>query len=117
TSALNLPLQAPIYPTNSGGNTGWVARLGVTAPPPQVPSAISVTPSSGTGNTATFTAQHSHPAGANSLASVALLMNTGASTDFACYVTYLPAAAQFKLANDVATSGSATVLPGGGSAQ
>jgi hypothetical protein len=117
TGSLDLPLQSPIYSTNTGGATGWVARLGVTAPPPQMPAANSVSPSSGSGNTVTFTAQYSHPAGATSLTSVALLVNSTASTDFACYVSYNPAANQFTLANDVASSGAVTVNPNAGSAQ
>ncbi len=117
TNSLNLPLQAPIEAANSGGGTGWVLRLGVTAPPPQAPAAISVTPSSGSGNTVIFTALYSHPAGATSLATASLLLNAGASTDFACYVSYSPAVNQFKLANDLTSSSSATVIPGGGNAQ
>ncbi len=63
TSSMDLPLQAPIYSANLGGSTGWLLRLGVTAPPPQTPAAISVTPSSGSGSTVTFTAQYSDTGG------------------------------------------------------
>ena len=115
TSSLDLPLQGAIQSSNVGGSTGWVARLGVTAPPPQLPAANSVSPSSGSGNTVTFTAQYSHPAGAGSLATVALLVNTTASLNFACYVTYNPATNLFALANDDASTGSVSVTPGGGS--
>ncbi len=65
----------------------------------------------------TFTAQFSHPAGATSLTSVGLLVNSTASVDFACYVTYTVASNLFALVNNVASSGSTSVLPGGGSAQ
>jgi len=58
TSSLDLPLVGPIQSANNGGSIGWLARLGVTAPPPQIPAAVSVTPSSGSGNTVTFTAQY-----------------------------------------------------------
>ncbi len=92
TSSFDLPVLGAIQSSNVGGSTGWVARLGVTAPPPQLPAANSVSPSSGSGNTVTFTAQYSHPAGAGSLATVALLLNTTASLNFACYVTYDPRA-------------------------
>ena len=115
TSSLDLPLQGAIQSFNVGGSTGWVARLGVTAPPPQLPAANSVSPSSGSGNTVTFTAQYSHPAGAGSLTAVALLLNTTASLNFACYVTYNPATNLFALANDDASTGSVSVTPGGGS--
>jgi hypothetical protein len=115
TSSLDLPLRGAIQSSNVGGSTGWVARLGVTAPPPQLPAANSVSPSSGSGNTVTFTAQYSHPAGAGSLVTVALLINTTASLDFACYVTYDPRTNLFALANDTASTGSVSVTPGGGS--
>jgi hypothetical protein len=115
TSSLDLPLQGAIQSSNVGGSTGWVARLGVTAPPAQLPAANSVAPSSGSGNAVTFTAQYSHPAGASSLVTVALLLNTTASLNFACYVTYNPATNLFALANDEASTGSVSVTPGGGS--
>jgi hypothetical protein len=115
TSSLDLPLQGAIQSFNVGSSTGWVARLGVTAPPPELPAANSVSPSSGSGNTVTFTAQYSHPAGAASLVTVALLINTTASLNFACYVTYNPATNLFALANDTASTGGISVTPGGGS--
>jgi hypothetical protein len=117
TSSLNLTLQGAIQSSNVGGSTGWVAKFGVPGAPPQSPSANSVSPSSGSGNTVTFTAQYSHPAGAASLVTVALLLNTTASTNFACYVTYSQATNLFTLANDDASTGGASVPPGGGSRQ
>src|SRR6185295_14502269 len=117
TSSLDLTLNTPIQVNNTGGNTGWVLRLGVTAPPAQLPAANSVSPASGSGNTVTFTAQYLHPAGANALVTIGLLVNSNASVDFACYVTYTVASNLFALANNVASSGSTTVIPGGGSAQ
>jgi hypothetical protein len=117
TSSLNLPLQGAIQSSNVGGSTGWVAKFGFPGAPPQAPSANSVSPSSGSGNTVTLTAQYSHPAGAPSLMTVALLLNTTASTNFACYVTYSPATNLFTLANDDASTGGTSVPPGGGSRQ
>jgi beta-propeller repeat-containing protein len=117
TSSTNLPLQTPLQSANNGGSAGWLLRLGVTAPPAQLPAVNSVTPPSGTGNSVTFTAVFSDPAGASSLTNVSLLVNNSASLNSACYVTYSPAANQFTLADDVASSGSNPVVPGGGSAQ
>jgi hypothetical protein len=117
TSSFDLPLQTPIQPSNLGGSVGWVARMGVTAAPPQVPSANSVTPNSGSGNTVTFSAQFSHPAGAGAIVTAALLVNTTASSDFACQATYNPSTNLFALANDVAATGSSPVVPNGGGAQ
>ncbi len=116
TASFNLPLAAAIQPSNTGGSTGWVARLGVTAPPIQVPAVGTVSPASGTGNVVTFTATFTHPAGAAALTNVAILVNASASTSYGCFITYVPAQSQFTIANDVATSGSTPVIPGGGSA-
>jgi hypothetical protein len=116
TGSANFPLAGQIQSTNAGGSIGWAASIAVSAPPPQVPAAGSLSPSSGSGNTVTFTATYTHPAGAGSLTSAAILVNTAASTGFACYVSYSPASALFTIWNDAASDG-ATVLPGGGSAQ
>ena len=117
TNSLNLPLVGPIQAANNGGTVGWLARLGVTAPPPQIPSATSVTPSSGSGNTVVFSAQYSDSGGAAALTAVSLLVNTSASTAFACYVTYNPVSQVLSLANDDPTTGSQVVTFGGGSQQ
>ena len=117
TNSANLPLNGAVQNNNSGGSIGWVARLGVTAPPAQTPSVVSLTPASGSGNSVTFTATYTDTAGAASLTSVGLLLNTTSSTSYACYITYNPAANNFALANDDATTGSQTVTPGGGSQQ
>ena len=117
TSSSDFPLQGQIQSTNSGGNTGWVARLGVTAPPPQTPSTVSVSPASGSGNTVTFTAQYSDTGGGAALTIVSLLVNASAAVDFACYIRYDPATNLFTLANDSAASGGLTVIPGGGAQQ
>ena len=117
TSSLDLPLHNPIQSSNNGGSTGWVARLGVTAPPVQVPSAVSVTPFSGSGNSVVFTAQYSDTGGASALTAVSLLLNTSASTSSACYISYNPATNVISLADDLPSNGSISVIPGGGSQQ
>jgi hypothetical protein len=116
TGSFDLRTLGPVQAHNIGGVTGWAARLGVTAPPAQVPSVVSLSPVSGTGNTVIYTAQYSHPAGATALTTVSLLVSTAASTDIACYVTYSKATGQFVLFNDFAATGS-TVVPAGGIAQ
>ena len=117
TSSLNLTLLDPIQSTNAGYAIGWLARLGVTAQQSSLPSVISLSPVSGTGNAVTFTAQFSDPAGVSALASVSLLVNTTASPNYGCQVTYSISTGQFALANDVASTGSTFVSPGGGTAQ
>ncbi len=117
TNSLNLPLVGPIQAANNGGSVGWLARLGVSVPPPQIPSAVSVTPSSGSGNSVVFSAQYSDSGGAAALTMVSLLVNTSASPAFACYVTYNPASQVLSLANDDPSTGSQAVIFGGGSQQ
>jgi hypothetical protein len=116
TSSTDLPLTGALQTSNLGGSTGWLARVGVTAPPVQTPSVVSVSPASGSGNTVTFTAQYADTGGAAALSSVSLLVNTTASLSYGCAITYNPAANVFTLANDTNT-GSFTVTPGGGSQQ
>src|SRR5579871_3592999 len=99
TSSLDLPLLGAIQSSNKGGSTGWVARIGLTAPPPEGPSAVSVSPPSGSGNTVTLTAQFSDPAGAVALTSAALLLNTTASPAHGCQVTYTSSTNQFTVAD------------------
>lgn len=117
TSSINLPLETPLESTNIGGITGWVARLGVTAAPPQTPAAVSVTPTSGSGATAVFTAKYSDTGGGSALTTTGLLVNSSAGTNQACWVTYSPSSNLFSLANDVSSSGSLTTVPGGTSIQ
>jgi hypothetical protein len=118
TSSVNLTTLDPIQATNSGTAIGWLARLGVTAVvAPQLPAVVGVTPTSGSGNTATLTAQFSDPAGISALASTTVLVNATASSNYGCQVIYSIASNQFALSNDIASSGSALVNPGGGSAQ
>ena len=117
SSSLDLPVVAPIQAANNGGSVGWLARLGVTAPPPQIPSAVSVTPSSGTGSAVVFSAQYTDSGGASALTTVSFLVNTSASPAVACYVSYNLATNALSLANDDPTSGSQVVTFGGGSQQ
>jgi hypothetical protein len=117
TNSLDLPLKGPLQPANVGGSTGWLARLGASSAPPQIPAVASVSPASGSGNSVTFTAQYSDPGGGASLATVSVLVNSSAATDYGCYISYSPSSGRFTLANDVASSGGTTVTPGGGTVQ
>jgi len=117
TSSLDLPLHTPLQAANNGGATGWMARLGVTAPPPQTPAVVSVTPSSVNGATAIFTVKYSDTGGGAALTTAGFLVNATAGTNFACWVTYSPSTNLFSLANDVPSSGSATTVPGGNTVQ
>ncbi|MDP9114749.1 MAG: SBBP repeat-containing protein [Acidobacteriota bacterium] len=115
TNSVNLPLVSAIQSANTGGSVGWLARIGVTAPPPQIPAAVSVTPASGSGNAVVFSAQFSDSGGAAALTTVSLLVNSSVSTAVACYVIY--AGGVLSLANDNPANGSQVVTFGGGSQQ
>jgi hypothetical protein len=117
TASANLPVVAPIQSTITASSTGWLLRLGVTAPPPTTPSVVSVSPTSGTGSGVTFTAQYADTGGASTLLSGALLLNTSASTSSGCYVSYSPAMNLFSVYSDSGTTVVATVTPGSGSGQ
>jgi hypothetical protein len=117
TTSLDFPTQGALQSTNVSGITGWVARLGVTAPPSQVPSADSANNVYGSGGAVTVTVQFSHLAGASALTSVAMLLSRTSSVDFGCLVTYVPSSNTLTLANNVAASGSTSITPGSGTAQ
>ncbi|MEO8099576.1 MAG: SBBP repeat-containing protein [Acidobacteriota bacterium] len=116
TNSFDFPVLGAVQNSNHGGATGWLARIGVTPVPTQLPSADSASIVYGSGGAATVTARFSHPAGATALTSVAVLLSRTTSIDFACYITYNPVANTFTLANNVAASGGGTVTPGSGSA-
>jgi hypothetical protein len=117
TSSNTLASQGALQTTNASGNTGWVARLGVTAPPSQVPAAVDAEVVFGSGGSAVITAQFSHPGGASQLTTVAVMLSRTASVDFACHISYNPATNQLTLGNNVLASGGMPVTPGSGSAQ
>lgn len=116
TSSYDLPSQSAYQTQNISGNAGWVARIGVTAPPAQVPSADSANVVYGSGGAATITAQFSHPAGATALTSVAVLLSRTTSVDFACLITYSVAGNNLTLSSNVVSTGGTTIPPGSGSA-
>jgi hypothetical protein len=113
TSSVDLHLVTPIQSTSAASNTGWILRLGVTAPPPTTPSVTSVSPTSGSGNAVTFTGTFGDTGGGAAVSSAALLLNTSASTSSGCDISYNPATNLFSIYNDAGTAVLATVAPGG----
>jgi len=95
----------------NGKNSGFVQEgtWGASAGPP---SAISVTPSSGTGSSQIFSAVYSDPNGAANLSGLAILVNTQIAAAHSCYVTYNPHLNLLYLTNDTDTGLSAGVTPG-----
>lgn len=117
TNSTNLPLVAPIESSTASTSTGWLLRLGVTAPPSTTPAVVSVSPTSGSGNTVSFTAKYTDTGGGATLTTAAILVNTSASTAFGCYINYNAAMNLFSVYTDAGTSVLSTVTPGGNSAQ
>jgi len=70
------------------------------APPPDIPSVVSVSPMAGTGTGAIFTAVFADTGGAQNLSDVRLLVAPTTLTSDACYVRWQKATGTFSLAND-----------------
>ncbi|MGA3026756.1 MAG: glycoside hydrolase family 44 protein [Bryobacteraceae bacterium] len=99
----------------SGLNTGWVEKGTWTATSAGPPAIVSLTPGSGTGLPAVFSAVYSDPNGAADLNKVLLLVNTSVNEASACYVYYYPQGNQLYLRNDAGTAWLMPALtPGGG---
>ena len=101
--------------TNPSGTTSWQAegtwnvQFG--------PSAVSVSPASGSGSSQVFAFQFSDTGGATDLTSVSVLFNASASTVSACSVTYVRAQNTLALLTDAGASPGTTLTPGGGGQQ
>ncbi len=80
------------------------------------PSAISVSPSSGSGLSQQFTWTVSSPAGYGNIAHVFPLFNTSASGAYGCYIYYSRGANALFLANDAGTVWTGGFYPGTSSA-
>jgi hypothetical protein len=76
------------------------------------PSAVSVTPSSGSGTTQTFSLAYSHPNGHAAIVSTQVLVNNPISMSNACYLLYHRATNTIYLANDAGTTWLAPVTLG-----
>ena len=103
----------------SGANSGWQSLGAWTvAGDSGTPTAVSVTPNSGSGNSQTFALQYSDTAGAASLQQVWVYFNATLANPAsnACMLYYNTATSQINLLNDNATvmdagdSGTATTL-------
>jgi hypothetical protein len=102
----------------SGTNSGWQQLGAWTLATAGTPSTVSVMPSSGSGNSQTFTLQYSDTAGAANLQQVWAYFNATLANpaSHACMLFYNPATNQINLLNDgttlwmPATLGSATTL-------
>jgi hypothetical protein len=92
------------------GTTTGVGVFGLLSPGP--PSIVSLSPASGSGVSATFTAVYSDPNGATDFKGVYLLANTGPSAVNGCDVYYEPLGNHLYLANNAGTWITPALTPG-----
>ena len=119
TSTTPIQVTAVVAASASGtaiSGSGQAGSIAVSQTVSSAPSVSSVSPASGTGASVTLTAQFSDTAGVAALASATLLVNNSTSPNNACQVTYSLSTNQFALADNIASSGSTLVNPGGGNA-
>jgi hypothetical protein len=97
-------------------NGGVLTTLGSWKPASSIPSAVSVSPNSGSGlGPTTFTAKYSDTGGANDLQVVYLTFGSALNAANSCAVGYSPGNNQLFLFNDAATATATLGLGGGGS--
>jgi hypothetical protein len=93
-------------------NSEWVEEGGW-APTLGSPAAVSLSPTTGTGTSATFTAVYSDANGVADLGQALLLVSSGVTTSGACDVYYNPQTKQLSLGNDAGTGWSTPALTPG----
>jgi hypothetical protein len=90
--------------TDGANDSGWQQRGTWTIPASGPPSAVSVTPSSGTGLSQTFAFAFSDPAGYAAIVSTQIVINSSMSTSGACYLLYQRASNSLYLTNDAGSA-------------
>ena len=116
TLSANFPVLNGYQSTNAGNYGAFVAKVlsGAAGAPP---TAVGVTPNSGSGSSQTFSLQFSDTSGASDLTTVSIIINSSTSTTSACSVTYTRAANTLMLLTDAGASPGGTISPGSGSQQ
>src|SRR5581483_1493334 len=109
TYSVNFPLSSALQNSLSAPPDGFV--LQATYGGGGVPSAVSVSPSSGSGTTQAFSLRYSDSAGYASLQTVEALFNTtSASSASACLVSFQASNNQLSLWNDAGTTSTSVAL-------
>ncbi len=86
--------------TDGTDDSGWQQRGTWTIPASGPPSAVSVTPSSGSGTTQSFAFVFSAPAGYAAIVSTQIVINSSMSTAAGCYLLYQRASNSLYLSDD-----------------
>ncbi len=108
TGSGDFPLQTPIQSSNGGNTAAFLFKLGNPGPP----SAVSVSPATGSGASATLVLTYSDPDGFSDITTASALVQTSASTASACYVRYTRATNLLELSNDTGTGWVGSTAPG-----
>jgi hypothetical protein len=99
--------------SNEGQTSGGLKVFGTWNTSANVaPTAVSVTPASGTGATQTFSFVYADGNGYQDLNTVSAIVNTSTGTANACYVYYVKAANALYLENNGGTGAQGSVTPG-----
>ena len=93
-------------------DSGWVQRGSWTVPGWGPPSAVSVTPSSGSGPAQTFAFLYSHPNGYAAISSVSVIVNSTLTRAGGCSLLYYRGSNTLYLQNDPATAWLGPITPG-----
>jgi hypothetical protein len=109
TLSSNFPLRGPVQSSNGGNLSAFVAKFTFGSVLP--PTAVSVTPSSGTGTSQTFALVYSDPIGFTNISWVEVNWNTTQLTAGGCYLHYDRATNVLQLSADNGSgwAGSATL--------
>ena len=101
-------------------DSGWLQKATFTVTnsgPPQPPTAVSVSPSNGSGTAQFFTFMFSDTVGAQDIVSVQLDVNASLTAAGACYLYYNSGSNQIQLANDAGSLGAALTVGAPGTIQ
>ena len=98
--------------TDGADDSGWQQRGVWTIPAGGPPSAVSVTPASGTGTAQTFTFTFSDPAGSAAIVSTQIVIHNVLSTSGACYLLYQRAPNALYMTDDAGGAWQNPVTPG-----
>ena len=109
TLSPNFPVVNGIQTVNGGGYSAFVTKISFTGP---IPKAVSVAPSSGSGNSQTFTFAYSDTVGSSDLSSVLALITSGSGTSGACEIAVDPIHGLLRLLNDAGSSWQGPVTLG-----
>jgi Beta-propeller repeat len=97
TSSIDFPLTSPYQSFNKAGATGWILNVNSTVQIPSRPSISSLSPTAGSGNSATLTIVYGDTGGAGALTTVGLLVGPSALSAAVCYVRYSAVSGQLAL--------------------